>query len=126
MLSHISALGSLYASSTTPRVPQPKDSCLLSFPNYVTGFLMGVECSYASRKQVKQLLKLAHAERFYVTPPPRVLTPEATTNLLRISLSTLSSWVSKGWIYRWYTRHGLSVFSETEVQALRLARPRSL
>jgi hypothetical protein len=123
MLSHIFSLGTLYPKPTV--VPEPKDGCLLTFPNYVTGSLMGVECAYAVRIQVENLLKLAHAERYYKSPPPKVVLELKAAEMLNISPSTLRGWVSKGWIYRWYTLYG-SVFSDAEVQALRLAKPRSL
>ena len=127
MLSHVFSLGTHYAKPSSVPIPQPQEGCLIVFPNYVTGFLMGVECALKSRKQVEQLLKLAHAERFYEAHPPQTLTEAGAAKRLDISVSTLQAWARKGWIYRWdIPRYCGHVYSNAEVQALRLARPRSL
>lgn len=124
MLSHIFPLGTLYAKP--PVVPQPKDGCLLTFPNYVTGSLMGVECTYGDRTEVENLLKLAHAERYYKSAPQAVVSENKAAEMLGIRPSTLRGWVAKGWIYRWFGSNYEYVFSYAEVQALQTARPRTL
>jgi hypothetical protein len=124
MLSHIFSLGTLYPKP--PVVPQANDGCLLTFPNYVTGSLMGVECTYANRTKVESLLMQAHAERYYKSAPQAVVSESKAAELLKIHPSTLRGWVNKGWIYRWWGSKYDYVYSSYEVQALQIARPRTL
>jgi hypothetical protein len=124
MLSHIFSLGTLYAKP--PVLPQSNDGCLLTFPNYVTGSLIGVECTYDKRTEVGTLLKLAHAERYYKSAPQAVISEHKAAEMLGIRPSTLRGWVAKGWIYRWIGSNYEYVFSAFEVQALQIARPRTL
>lgn len=124
MLNHIFSLGTLYPK--LPVVSQPNDGCLLTFPNYVTGSLMGVECTYANRTKVESMLKLAHAERYYKAAPQAVVSEHKAAEMLKIHPSTLRGWVAKGWIYRWWGSNYEYIYSSFEVQALQIGRPRTL
>jgi hypothetical protein len=126
MLNHLLPLGTLYPTPATSPVIKPDDRCLLFFPNYVTGALMGVDCAATEREQVESWLKLAHAERYYQAPPAQFLSLDAAAAQLKLSRSTIWRWIAKGWLYSWRARNYECVVSQAEVHALRLASPRGL
>jgi hypothetical protein len=148
MLKQVSLLNTcaLYAKPTNPK---PLDKGMYIFPNCETGALMGVEYPLDAEHQVKVLLRYAHKERDRPLP---ICTLHATdaAKRLGISQSVLRRWVKKGWIYcwtswivveNWPSRYpptlfsdesgnvvipAVTLFSELEVEALRIAKPRDL
>ena len=149
MLSQVSELET-FAWSTPPEKPKRPTKGMFIFPNCQTGALMGVEYPLKAKRQAAFLLKLAHAERDW-TLPEYPLSESAAAEMLGISISVLQNWVKKGWIYYWnkWKVLGLEtrsypaewdsteynkvmiplperIFSEIEVEALLLAKPRDL
>lgn len=148
MLSEVSELET-FAFSTPPETPKRLTKGMFVFPNCKTGASMGVEYPLKAKRQAAFLLKLAHAERDW-NLPQYPLSESAAAEMLGISMSVLQNWVNKGWIYYW-TEWEISetqtasyppcwdseskkvmlplpgrIFSEIEVEALLLAKPRDL
>ena len=150
MLKQVSLLNTcaLYAKPTNPK---PLSKGMSIFPNCETGALMGVEYPLELEQQVKVLLRHAHKER-ELAQPTYALSEYEAAKKLGIRRSVFQRWVKKGWIYCWtpwrvvdnwpsqwqYPRNwaydengnivlpGAALFSELEVEALRLAKPRDL
>ena len=125
MLNHIQGLESFSMGSMST----PEDMGLYVFPNCTNGALIGVKYPLKAGSQVSLLLRLAFEERLTYRPTIELLAPDAAAKL-GISLSTLRRWIAKGWIYYWPAEDAdgreVKVFSEAEVEALRLAKPRDL
>jgi hypothetical protein len=137
MLSHIQMLETPTTGLFTPHITRKScDTGLYVFPNCTTGALMGVKYPSKFGSQVALLLRLAFDERDY-TLPTYALSEDAAAEKLGINCATLRQWVKKGWIWYWteWKKFGDSnvmfplpgkIFSEIEVEALRLAKPRNL
>lgn len=136
MLSHIQMLATLATPLPHQRtLPKPQDTRLYVFPNCTTGALMGVEYPLEMGWEVKRLLRRAHEDR-QDGCPRHALSANDAAKKLGISRSTLRRWVAKGWIYVWtnwdidflglYIDIPGYVFSEEEVEAYCLAKPRAL
>lgn len=140
-----------YALRTKPTNPKLLNKGLYIFPNCETGALMGVEYPLELEQQVKVLLRHAHKERELSRPTYGISEYEAAKKL-GIRRSVFQSWVKKGWIYCWTSWRVVNnwpsqysyppswafdesgnivlpdetLFSELEVEALRLAKPRNI
>jgi predicted DNA-binding protein (UPF0251 family) len=145
---HLLNTSVLYAE---PNNPKPLTKGMYIFPNCETGALMGVEYPLELEQQVKVLLRQAHKER-ELSRPTYTMSRKEAAKRLGIKQSVLQSWVKKGWIYCWpnwvvienwplqlpYPPSWASdesrnvvvscetLFSELEVEALRLVKPRDL
>jgi len=136
MLSHVQTLETLATPLPHHRtLPKPQDTGLYVFPNCTNGALMGVEYPLELGREVERLLRRAHEDR-QVWCPQHALSANDAAKKLGISRSTLRRWVAKGWIYAWtkwdtdflglYIETPGYLFSEMEVEAYRLAKPRAL
>jgi hypothetical protein len=135
-----------YSPYTKPANIQPLDIGMKIFPNYKTGALMGVKYPIEVEQQLLMLLRHTHKERGLPLPLSTLHGYDAA-NRLGISHRVFQRWVEKGWIYSWtnwmvvqnqkapYPPNwssdeqgrivvpGATLFSELEVEALRLAKP---
>lgn len=143
MLKQVSLLNScaLFAELTNP---EPLGMGMYVFSNYRTGALTGVKYPLEIEHRLLVLLQSAHKQRDSI--PERIMYNPTAAKRLGISQRTLQRWVEKGWIYGWPVwvvnqdwtgplptgwSHNeddevvmpLTMFSEVEVEALRLAKP---